>query len=52
MVGGVVKDNIVLRNTYFIDENLVFEEAESMKIARFSSQLALLNDKYIMVAGG
>lgn len=51
MVGGITKD-IVLRNLYFVDENLSFEEAPSMKTARYSSQLALLNDKFIFVTGG
>jgi len=51
MVGGLVKD-IILKNTYFIDENLVYDEMASMKSGRFNAPIALLNDKFILVAGG
>ena len=51
MVGGLVKD-MVLKNTFVIDENLVYNELAMMKVGRFSAPLALLNDKYILAAGG
>lgn len=51
MIGGVIKD-IVLRQTYCIDENLSFSEMAPMKQARYSSQVALLNNRFILVAGG
>jgi len=51
MVGGLVKD-MVLKNTFVLDENLVYDELAPMKIGRFSAPIALLNEKFIMVAGG
>ena len=51
MVGGLVKD-IVLKNTFQIDENLVYEELASMKVARFCPSIALIKDRYVLSAGG
>jgi len=51
MIGGLVKD-LVLKNCFVINENLVYDELAMMKTGRFSAPVALLNDKYIVVAGG
>lgn len=51
IVGGLIKD-IVMKSTYSLDENLNFSELSNMKTARFSAPVALLNDKYVITAGG
>lgn len=43
MIGGLV-NSMVLKNTFMIDENLVYEEMASMKIGRFTAPVANLND--------
>jgi hypothetical protein len=51
MVGGVVKD-IILKSTFKLDENLVYDEMAMMKQGRFGAPITLLKDKYIVAAGG
>ena len=51
MIGGLVKD-IIMKNTFQIDENLVYEEMALMKVGRFNTPVTLLKDKYILAAGG
>ena len=51
LVGGLVKD-LVLKQTYRIDENLLYEEMMVMKTGRFCTPIALVNDRYILAAGG
>ena len=51
MVGGLVKD-LVLKNTFVLNEDLSYEEMSMMKVGRFSAPVSLLNDKYFIVAGG
>jgi hypothetical protein len=51
MVGGLVKD-LVMKNAYQIDENLVYSELATMKVGRFNAPIALLRDKCVIVAGG
>jgi N-acetylneuraminic acid mutarotase len=51
MVGGLVKD-LVMKNTYQVDENLVYSELAAMKVGRFNAPIALLRDKCVLVAGG
>jgi len=46
-----VKD-IVLKNTFQIDENLVYDELAMMKVGRYCSAITLLKDQYIVAAGG
>lgn len=43
---------MVLKNTFVLNENLVYDELAMMKNARYSAPIALLNDKFIVVAGG
>jgi hypothetical protein len=53
MIGGQVKErDLVLKNAWQIDENLVYDELASMKTGRFGTPTANLNDKFILVAGG
>jgi len=51
MVGGLVKD-LVLKNTFKLDENLVYDEMAMMKQGRFCAPLTFLKDKFIVAAGG
>ena len=51
MIGGLVKD-IVLRQTFMLDENLYYKEIAMMKVARFSAPITLLKDAFILAAGG
>ena len=51
MVGGQVKD-LILRNMFRLDENLVYEEMASMKVARFCPPISNVQDKFILTAGG
>lgn len=41
-----------MKSTYCLDENLNFSEMSNLKTSRFSAPLVLLNDKFIMTAGG
>jgi hypothetical protein len=41
-----------MKNTFLIDENLVYEEMAMMKTARFNAPIVLLKDKFILAAGG
>ena len=41
MVGGQVKD-LILKNMFRLDENLVYEEMASMKVARFCPPISLV----------
>lgn len=50
-VGGLVKE-IVMKNTFCIDENLVYEEMAMMKTGRFNAPIVLLKDKFVFAAGG
>jgi hypothetical protein len=36
MIGGIVKD-MVLKNTFVLNENLVYDEVAMMKIGRYSA---------------
>ena len=51
MVGGLVKD-LVLKNTFVIDEYLQHQESTSMKTGRFCAPVTLLKDNFILAAGG
>ena len=51
MIGGLVKD-LVLRNTFVIDEYLQHNEVASMKTGRFCAPTVILKDNFILVAGG
>ena len=51
IVGGLVKD-IVMKNTFQIDEDLVYSEMSAMKIGRFNAPITLLRDKFVIVVGG
>ena len=51
MVGGTVKD-LVLRNTFRLDQNLSYDEMSPMKTQRFNTPICLLKDSFILAAGG
>lgn len=51
MVGGVVKE-LVLRNTFRLDQNLNYDEQNAMKNPRFNTPICLLKDNFILAAGG
>jgi hypothetical protein len=51
LVGGVVKD-LVLRNTFRLDQSLSYEELSPMKSQRFNTPICLLKDNFILAAGG
>ena len=51
MIGGQVKD-LVLRQTFMLDENLNYGEVGSMKTARYCAPVVMIKDNYIVVAGG
>jgi hypothetical protein len=51
MIGGLVKD-LVLRQTFMLDENLNYSELSSMKTPRYCPPAVMLMDNYIVVAGG
>lgn len=51
MVGGKVNE-MILKNTFRLDENLVYDDLASMKTGRFNAPITLIKDKYILTAGG
>jgi len=50
-VGGLVKD-LILKSVFRIDENLQYDEMMVMKTGRFCAPIALVNDRYVVTAGG
>lgn len=51
MIGGIISD-LVCRNCWEIDPNLIVEEKEPMKVGRFNIPLALVKDRFIFAIGG
>lgn len=51
MIGGYVND-MVLRNTFRLDQYLNYDEMAPMRMQRFSVPICLLMNSYIMAAGG
>ena len=51
IVGGLFKD-LILKSVFRIDENLQYYEMMVMKTGRFCAPIALVNDRYVVTAGG
>lgn len=51
MIGGYVND-LVLRNTFRLDQYLNYDELSPMRMQRFNVPICLLMNSYIMAAGG
>jgi len=50
-LGGLFKD-VIQKTVFRIDGNLQYDEMMVMKTARFCTPIALVNDRYIIAAGG
>lgn len=51
MIGGILSD-MVLKHTFELSDNLVYNQVALMNTARHSCPIALFKDRYILVAGG
>lgn len=51
MIGGLIGEQ-VSKNCWEIDPNMIVEDKQPLKIARYNIPLALFNNRYIFAVGG